>query len=102
MDFWQLKEELLMDNISSKKDISLELVRESLISISQCRPDLIVASHGLPVAKSAAAAGENDSSGAEKYRSELISISYMQPTDVKPKDDNNTCLSGYPRIFTRL
>ncbi|KAJ8455693.1 hypothetical protein OPV22_035042 [Ensete ventricosum] len=44
----ELNPDLIMDNISPEKEISLEFVRESLMAISQCLPD-IVASDGSPV-----------------------------------------------------
>lgn len=75
-----------MDIESPNKEVSKDLARESLIAISNLLPDN---------------SGENDvklpqtlSNGngvavtnsdiTEKYRSELISISYAQPPDAKP------------------
>ncbi|WOK92742.1 hypothetical protein Cni_G01433 [Canna indica] len=75
-----------MDNISCENDI--EFLRESLMAISQSPPDTVHGSNGLPVKQSTAAAASEDKKGdnneAEKYRSKLISISYMQSPDVKP------------------
>ncbi|CAL9151822.1 unnamed protein product [Musa hybrid cultivar] len=83
----EINRDLIMDNISSEKEISLEFVRESLMAISQCLPD-IVASDGSPVKPAAVAADafvdQNDGTGADDYMSKLMSISYMQSPDVKP------------------
>ncbi|KAG1359377.1 hypothetical protein COCNU_08G008230 [Cocos nucifera] len=72
-------------DIASEKVISLELARESLMAISQCIPDMILPSNLLPE-KSAITdvSDRKDCSGAEDYRSKLISISYIQAPDVQP------------------
>ncbi|CAL9750645.1 unnamed protein product, partial [Musa acuminata subsp. burmannicoides] len=68
-------------------EVSLEFVRESLMTISQSLPDVIHAPNGFPAKTPVAAdavGDQNVGSGAEEYRSKLISISYMQSPDVKP------------------
>ncbi|CAK7356180.1 unnamed protein product [Dovyalis caffra] len=70
-----------MDNKAAGKEVSQELARESLIGISYCLPDKILNSEVVPQAVN----GEEklpviNGDEAEKYRSELISISYSQST----------------------
>ncbi|XP_006368431.3 uncharacterized protein LOC18094194 isoform X1 [Populus trichocarpa] len=71
-----------MDNKAACEEISQELARESLIGISYCLPDKVQNSEGVPQSvndeeKLPVINGD----GAEKYRSELISISDIQSPD---------------------
>ena len=72
-----------MDNkVAACEEVSQELARESLISISYCLPDKVPNSEIVPQAvkveeKLMVINGDGD----EKYRSELISISYTQSPD---------------------
>ncbi|RZR73898.1 hypothetical protein BHM03_00029354, partial [Ensete ventricosum] len=87
VEFWQLKMDCDSNKISPEKEVSLEFVRESLMAISQSLPDVILAPNGFPVKAPVAAdavGDQNIGNGAEEYRSKLISISSMQPPDVKP------------------
>ncbi|RWW41913.1 hypothetical protein BHE74_00052608 [Ensete ventricosum] len=87
VEFWQLKMDYDSNKISPEKEVSLEFVRESLMAISQSLPDVILAPNGFPVKAPVAAdavGDQNIGNGAEEYRSKLISISSMQPPDVKP------------------
>ncbi|THU62380.1 hypothetical protein C4D60_Mb01t04530 [Musa balbisiana] len=87
MNFDQLKMDYDFNKISPEKGVSLEIVRDSLMAISQSLPDVILAPNVFPVKTPVAAdavGDQNVSSGAEEYRSKLISISSMQSPDVKP------------------
>lgn len=87
VEFWQLKMDYDFNKISPEKGVSLEIVRDSLMAISQSLPDVILAPNVFPVKTPVAAdavGDQNVSSGAEEYRSKLISISSMQSPDVKP------------------
>ncbi|CAL9116704.1 unnamed protein product [Musa acuminata var. zebrina] len=82
----ELKMDYDFNKISPEKEVSVEFVRESLMAISQSLPDVIHAPNGFPVKTPVAAdavGDQNVGSGAEEYRSKLISISYMQSPDVK-------------------
>ncbi|KAE8679335.1 proton-dependent oligopeptide transport family protein [Hibiscus syriacus] len=73
-----------MDNRTPRNEGTGEVTRESLIQISYSLPDTVVASKP----SSGILNGEKQiesigSDGAEKYRSELISISYSQSPDDK-------------------
>ena len=73
-----------MDKSALGKEARDEVTRESLIAISYSLPDQALASKLSPEKIN----GENlvegiDSDGAEKYRSELISISYSESPDTK-------------------
>nr|DAD18177.1 TPA_asm: hypothetical protein HUJ06_019640 [Nelumbo nucifera] len=73
-----------MDTQVPGKEVSQELARESLIAISQSIPDKVLVSELYSENlnnKNVVEVEESD--GAEKYRSELISISYMQSPDIK-------------------
>lgn len=70
-----------MDIRPRGKEDSLELARELLIAISNCVPDKVLhfaASENL-VSKDTTVVNKAD--GAEKFRSKLISISYVQSLD---------------------
>lgn len=71
-----------MDNKAACEEISQELARESLIGLSYCLPDKVQNSEGVPQSvndeeKLPVINGDE----AEKYRSELISISDSQSPD---------------------
>jgi hypothetical protein len=79
---FQEKVRHFMDNKAACEEISQELARESLICISYCLPDKVQNSEGVPQSvndeeKLPVINGD----GAEKYRSELISISDIQSPD---------------------
>lgn len=70
-----------MDIESPNKEVSKDLAVESLIAISNLLPDNVV-ENGVPLTKSSNTgngAAVKNSDVAEKYRSELISISYQSP-----------------------
>lgn len=72
-----------MDNKAAAcEEVSQELARESLIGISYCIADKVPNSEIVPQAVNVEEKlpGMNGD-GAEKYRSELISISYSQSPD---------------------
>ncbi|KAK4262479.1 hypothetical protein QN277_028034 [Acacia crassicarpa] len=72
-----------MDNKSPSKKATKEVARELLIAISNSLPDKTVeSSWGSEIKKSdgvAVANGDED----DKFRSELISISYAESPDIK-------------------
>ncbi|GKU92264.1 hypothetical protein SLEP1_g6013 [Rubroshorea leprosula] len=73
-----------MDKTNPGKKVAEEVTRESLIAISYAEPDKVVSSK-LP---SENLNGEKlvngaNHDGTEKYRSELISISYTESPDIK-------------------
>ena len=71
-----------MDNKAAREKIAQELVRESLIGISYCLPDKV---HNSEVVPQSVNDEEKlpviNGDGAEKYRSELMSISDSQSPD---------------------
>ena len=71
-----------MDNKAAREKISQELARESLIGISYCLPDKV---HNSEVVPQSVNDEEKlpviNGDGAEKYRSELMSISDSQSPD---------------------
>ncbi|PHT60587.1 hypothetical protein CQW23_02950 [Capsicum baccatum] len=82
---FQDKDSHYMDKKASGKEISEEVTRESLIAISYCEPE-----KDLPFIESAPENSNNENvvksvSGDtdDKYRSELISISYAEPPDTE-------------------
>ncbi|KAF9685510.1 hypothetical protein SADUNF_Sadunf03G0062100 [Salix dunnii] len=72
-----------MDNkVAACEEVSQELARESLISISYCLPDKFPNSEIVPQAvKAEEKLMVINGDGDEKYRSELISIAYTQSPD---------------------
>ncbi|KAI9182143.1 hypothetical protein LWI28_022536 [Acer negundo] len=73
-----------MDKSTLGNEAREEVTRESLIAISYSVPDKGLASKVSPEKLNGEKQIEvNDSDGAEKYRSELISISYSQSPDTK-------------------
>ncbi|KAJ6701301.1 hypothetical protein OIU74_012625 [Salix koriyanagi] len=78
-----------MDNKAAREKIAQELARESLIGISYCLPDKVHNSEGVPQSvndeeKLPVINGD----GAEKYRSELMSISDSQSPDTATSPAN--------------
>ncbi|PKI46901.1 uncharacterized protein LOC116206364 [Punica granatum] len=76
-----------MDIESPNKEVSKDLARESLIAISNLLPDNVL---GEDVSLLESLSNGNgvaavNSDITEKYRTELISISYGQSPDAKPK-----------------
>ncbi|GMY29800.1 hypothetical protein FCV25MIE_25042 [Fagus crenata] len=72
-----------MDIKASCKEVSEELARELLIAISYSLPDQVLELNSVPENFNSVdnvVVSNND--GAEKYRSELISISYVQSPDI--------------------
>lgn len=67
-----------MDPPSLDKVFHQELIRRSLIAISQLDPDTILSSEKLPDQSTSAVADQNGGSTVDEYRAKLISISYMQ------------------------
>ncbi|KAF3447583.1 hypothetical protein FNV43_RR12770 [Rhamnella rubrinervis] len=73
-----------MDKEALGKEVAEEVTRESLIAISYCEPDNFYASKS----SSEKVNGESlirgiDGDAEDKFRSELISISYTQSPDIK-------------------
>ncbi|KAF5732815.1 hypothetical protein HS088_TW17G00348 [Tripterygium wilfordii] len=69
-----------MDNTAIGKETSEEVTRESLIAISYALPDKIIASkRSLEKLNCEELIDGIDHHGAEKYRSELMSISSESP-----------------------
>ncbi|KAI3731965.1 hypothetical protein L1987_63159 [Smallanthus sonchifolius] len=65
-----------------ESDVSVDLTRESLIALSYSLPDTDFSSPELPKSvKNVTEAVNND--GKDKFRSELISISYAESPDTK-------------------
>ncbi|KAF8412526.1 hypothetical protein HHK36_000515 [Tetracentron sinense] len=73
-----------MDIKAPGEEVSQQLTRESLIAISQFVPDKILDLELLTENLSSTDVVQViDSDGDKKYRSKLISISYMQSPDIK-------------------
>ncbi|TXG62435.1 hypothetical protein EZV62_009429 [Acer yangbiense] len=73
-----------MDKSTLGNEAPAEVTREALIAISYPGPDKALASKLLPEKLNGENQIEvNDSDGAEKYRSELISISYSPSPETK-------------------
>ncbi|KAJ8633779.1 hypothetical protein MRB53_027115 [Persea americana] len=71
-----------MDTISPTSVVSQELARELLMAISEAIPDNVLASKLLPENSDNVNVIElKERKAAEKYRSELISISYIESPD---------------------
>lgn len=70
-----------MDSKVSSDKVSQELARELLIAISYSVPDTV--DHASKNIDSANGVAVANADGAEKYRSELISISYAQSPDAQ-------------------
>lgn len=82
--FLQDKDSHYMDKKESGKEISEEVTRESLIAISYCQPEKDLSIESAPensndenVVKSV------NSDTRDKYRSELISLSYAESPDTE-------------------
>lgn len=84
-----------MDTISPTTVVPHELARELLMAISEAIPDNVPASKLLPEnSASVNVIDLNESEGAEKFRSKLISISYTespegQTTPTSPEHVND-------------
>lgn len=73
-----------MDNKSPSKQESKEVARESLIAISNYSPEKILNySNSVSERKNSDAIALPNCDGDDKFRSELISISYAESPDVK-------------------
>ncbi|KAK7406370.1 hypothetical protein VNO78_07994 [Psophocarpus tetragonolobus] len=75
--------ESYMDSKSPSKKASEELARELLIAISDSSPDKILDSDFVPESKDGNGFARPNGDWDEKFRSELISISYVESPDVK-------------------
>ena len=72
-----------MDKTAPGKEVPEEVTRESLISISYSLPEKVLTSKpSIDKANGETLLGRVDSDGEDKFRSELISISYTQSPDV--------------------
>ncbi|KAL2322919.1 hypothetical protein Fmac_027298 [Flemingia macrophylla] len=71
-----------MDSKSPSKE-SKEVARESLIAISNSSPDKILESYPVTETKKSDGVANPNCDQDDKYRSELISISYAESPDVK-------------------
>ncbi|KAL2348254.1 hypothetical protein Fmac_002254 [Flemingia macrophylla] len=72
-----------MDSKSPSKKASEDLARELLIAISDCVPDKILDSDPVPETNEADGFARANSDWDDKFRSELISISYVEFPDVE-------------------
>ncbi|OIW21577.1 hypothetical protein TanjilG_06354 [Lupinus angustifolius] len=72
-----------MDNKSPSKQESKDVARESLIAISNSSPEKVLDSNSALESKKSDGVAVTNSDGDEKFRSELISISYEESPDVK-------------------
>jgi len=72
-----------MDSKSASKKVPEELARELLIAISDSLPDKILDSDIVPESEDADGFGRPNVDWDDKFRSELISISYVESPDVK-------------------
>ncbi|THU55495.1 hypothetical protein C4D60_Mb11t07170 [Musa balbisiana] len=75
---------LHMDAILSEKKVSTELIRESLMAISQCVPDVITTEGSFVKTANAPVADQDGDGTAEEYRSKLISITNLQSPNAQP------------------
>lgn len=83
-----------MDKSALGKEAREEITRESLIAISFSVPDEFLVSKISPESVNSEKQGNGDCDGAEKFRSELISISYSESTDIKGQPDTHRELKG--------
>ncbi|OIV93415.1 hypothetical protein TanjilG_02952 [Lupinus angustifolius] len=72
-----------MDNKSLSKQESKELARESLIAISNASPETVLDSNSALETKTSDVVAVTNLEGDDKFRSELISISYAESLNVK-------------------
>lgn len=72
-----------MDSKSPSNKASEELSRELLIAISDSLPDKILDSDFVPESKDTDGFARPKGDWHDKFRSELISISYVESPDVK-------------------
>ncbi|GLT92845.1 hypothetical protein SLE2022_106600 [Rubroshorea leprosula] len=73
-----------MDKMICGKERPEEVTRESLIAISYAEPDKVLASELSPEDLNGEKLVEGeDPDGTDKYRSELISISYPKSPDIE-------------------
>ncbi|TKY55552.1 hypothetical protein E2542_SST19970 [Spatholobus suberectus] len=72
-----------MDNKSPSKKESKEVARESLIAISSSLPDKIQDSKSVSEGQKSDGVAMPNCDQDDKFRSELISISYAESPDVK-------------------
>ncbi|KAK7251850.1 hypothetical protein RIF29_35417 [Crotalaria pallida] len=72
-----------MDNNSPSKQETKEEARESLIAISSTSPEKVLDSNSPLESKKSDAVAVTNCDGDDKFRSELISISYAESPDVK-------------------
>ena len=72
-----------MDSKSLSKEESKEVARESLIAISNTLPEKIPDSNSVYERKKSDGVALPTGDGDDKFRSELISISYVESPDVK-------------------
>ncbi|GMN65259.1 hypothetical protein TIFTF001_034328 [Ficus carica] len=72
-----------MDKTAPEKEVPEEVARESLISISYSLPEKVLTSKvSSDKANGESLVGGVDRDGEDKFRSELISISYTQSPDL--------------------
>lgn len=72
-----------MDKEALGKEVAEEVTRESLIAISYSEPDKVFASKSCPEkVNGESLIGRIDGDAEDKFRSELISISYTQSPDI--------------------
>ncbi|KAE9607394.1 hypothetical protein Lal_00026568 [Lupinus albus] len=72
-----------MDNKSPSKQESKDVARESLIAISNASPEKVLDSNSALESKKSDVVSVTNSDGDDKFRSELISISYEESPDAK-------------------
>ncbi|KAI4308347.1 hypothetical protein L6164_031430 [Bauhinia variegata] len=79
-----------MDNKSPSKKDSEEVVRESLIAISNASPDTVLGLNFASESKKEDGVAVSNNDGDDKFRSELISISNAESADNKAVDFNGS------------
>lgn len=83
--FWTPAEAVchFMDKVVHGKEVSEEVTRESLIAISYTEPDKILGSkHSSEKVNGESLIGEINGDAEDKFRSELISISYTVSPEI--------------------
>ncbi|OAY29756.1 uncharacterized protein LOC110602197 [Manihot esculenta] len=73
-----------MDAKEVHSEVSEELTRETLIGISYLLPEKVQNSDVDEILNAEKSVSRTNSDGADKYRSELISISYCPSPDMMP------------------
>ncbi|KAJ0051983.1 hypothetical protein Pint_00013 [Pistacia integerrima] len=92
--FLQTTDSHFMDKSALGKEAREEITREALITISYTVPDKTVASKLSSESVNGEKLGNGDYDEAEKFRSQLIAISYSESPDIKGQPDTLGELKG--------